>query len=238
MNTDAAQYRAEPFWGVKIGKTSLGAGLSRTMTKDLKRRTRSTRTVNGEPQPANVFFPDKAGEYHFKSQARLSASYSDKPKLNIVEPGVNIAANASRTYYYDSPASPVLHINGEYTWFAQQNLALTCLQYTSWIFEDRKYTRSLYREHELGLRIDYITEKQIVVYGEFTRFGGLNREINFDEHRDGLTLKNHAEIGVIHASSDMLYGLSFVYLNDRPTSEGKSSATLTRNTGYERLGGR
>lgn len=235
---DYVQYRAESFWGVKFGKTSLGAGVSRTMTRVLKTRSKAFTTVNGEPQPESLFFPNSLGEYRFDTRAALSASYSDKPKLNIVEPGIDVRANIGRTYYADAPGNPLFFVNGEYTRFVQPSLALTCLHFSSWSFGDRQWSRSVTREHELGLRVDYITEKQYVVYGEFTRFGGLRREINYSEHFDGLTLKSHAEIGVIHASSDMLYGLSFVYMNARPTVDGTWSSNLTRNTGYERLGGR
>ena len=236
-----AEFGAEPFGGVKFGKASLGVGMSRRMTRQIKYRLREESLKNGQPDNDDtVMFGNYSpgDKYKYNTGARVSAGYSDKPRLNIVEPGVDINAIWSRRYTIDYDARPHVSVNGQYTKFARPDLAFTLLQASYWDYVTEEWGCSVRREHELGLHVDFITDAQYVIYGEFTRFGGLKREVLYRPDADGLTLKNHAEVGLIRATSDMLYSFSFVYLNYRPSSDRAASTSFKRNSGLDRLGGR
>ncbi|MEI6398372.1 MAG: hypothetical protein WCO71_06360, partial [Pseudomonadota bacterium] len=235
--SDYVQLAAEPFSGIKLGKASIGVGVSRSVSRNLKSGGNETHYKNGQPNndDAPMFYaPDG---YRFVTGARISASYSDKPRLNIVEPGVDINAIWQRSFATNYDARPHVSVNGQYTRFARPNLAFTLLQASYWDYQNRDWGRSVRRQHEVGFHVDFITDSQFVTYGEFTRFGGLKREILYDDQADGLTLSNHAEVGLIRATSDMLYSFSFVYLNYRPSADRETTTSFKRNSGLDRLGG-
>ena len=120
-----------------------------------------------------------------------------------------------------------------------KQFALTALSDGQWEFyNNTDYEAKVKRTIDIGTRIEFVTEKKIILFGEFYRVGGKRNEVlstSFQSPDDlsGFVVKNRFNAGLKYASPDMIYSLTAGY--GAPLA-GDSFIGPSMDSVYKRLG--
>lgn len=225
--------------GIRARNFTLGARFSRELTQytNVKDNEDSSRYVDGKLQADNTqyfrYLTDDRPTY--RNEFVLSLEYSEKPKLNLVEYGLDAFIAWQHFYRSNQGELPNIYTHGEYTWKITPQYAFTYLADGLWRRTDITYINaSLQRIFQMGGRLDFIDTSGTVFYGQYYRSGVKRNEITpyfSDVDQSGYLFKNRGEIGVQYASPEFLYSFSFIY-GAEPISE---IVEMNRKQ-FERLG--
>lgn len=214
--SDAIYATVEPVLGIRINKFLMGGKFSRSLSRTLKSNQNlfETSYINGVEQPSKPRDEDYNNQNNsFDNTAEFSFMWSDKSQLTVIEPGLDLHAAWSRRYIEDGKADPPKWLaHGEYTLLLSDQLASSILADGEWEYRQaNEWQTSLKRIIDVGLRIDYVTVQQMIIFGEFYKVGGKRNEIRTPYDSNHFMLENRINAGLKYASPSLIYSLSLCY---------------------------
>lgn len=227
----------EPILGIRISKLQIGGKVGRGISRTLKERSNreSSVYIDGvqSPNPSYYSLTDD-DHYTFDNSAELSIAWSDKSRLTVIEPGLDLHATWTRSYGNDYTDAPKWIAHAEYSYLLAKQFAATLLSDGEWNFRNSNdYQTKLKRIADIGTRLDFITEKKIILFGEFYRVGGKSNELVYNSSESGYVLKNRFNAGLKYASPGMIYSLTAGY--GAPLA-GDNFIGSSMDSVYKRLG--
>lgn len=206
----------EPILGVRISKLQLGGKAGRSLSRTIKERSNHDRSlyIDGVPAPSMIGYSSQYDDDHytFNNAVEFTFAWSDKSRLTVIEPGLDLHATWSRSYGNDYTDAPRWVAHAEYSYLLAKQFAATLISDGEWeIRNDSTYQAKVRRIIDLGTRLDFVTESKIIFFGEFYRVGGKRSELSYNATESGYTLKNRINAGIKYASPDMIYSLTAGY---------------------------
>lgn len=233
----------EPIAGVRFGKFQLGGKFSRSSSRKWRSRENGdyAQYINGIPDPTFQYWSsdsaDEDDKYTFNNNAEITVIWSDKSKLTFIEPGLDLRATWSRTYYTGNSGTdaPNFLAHIEYSFLFADRISASAIADGNWEFSkySSNYQTSVKRRFDIGTRLDYVSLKELVLFGGFYRIGGKRNELSPTSPESGYELENRFDAGVKYASSDMIYSLSLTY---GPPLAGENYFANSTDSVYKRLG--
>lgn len=207
----------EPLFGIGFGKLQLGGKLSRSLSRVVSSRKNADTqsTVDGVPQKnssTSTFISETDGRYSFDNNAEFTIAWSDKSRLTVIEPGLDIHATWSRAYRSHEVDAPQVLAHAEYTHLFSEQFAGTLLSDEIWEYRTSSSSQTrLKRVLDLGTRIDFVTNMKMVLFCELYRIGTKRNEAHSGSHAGAIAADNRINAGFKYASPSMIYSLSFGY---------------------------
>lgn len=211
LNTSAFESAGDILSGIRIGKVQIGADYKRQFTRSYASNFNIDyrRSVDGVPVATNVQFIQNS-EGRFSSALDLSASWSDKTQISLIEPGFVGRATWSRQYIDNRTYSPTFYALMQQTWMLSDRLASTLMAGERWAFQEDYRPSSVERRAQLGNRLEYMTDSGAVVMGDYQCIGIFGSDYS-DTRDHKWLLRNRFGVGVKYASPTFIYSLSANY---------------------------
>jgi hypothetical protein len=172
-------------------------------------------SIDGQPQPqeGNFFRYAEYPKPIYSNEFVSTLAYSQKPKLNLVEGGLDSYISWQRYYTNEQNDFPNILAHAEYTWLIHNQYGLSGIADLLWRRNVVYLNSNTQRIFQIGARLDVIKSPSMIAYGEFSRAGARRHDIAFNpvENKSRYAMRNRFDIGVQYASPELLYAFSFVY---------------------------